>query len=65
VDDCAAFASAVRALAEDPDQLNAMGRKARATAVTKFGLDRWTSEYVAAFRALARQESARCLPAVL
>ncbi len=65
VNDCEAFASAVRELAGDSDQLHAMGRKARAAAVTKFGLDRWTREYVAAFRALTQQESSAYRPTVV
>lgn len=65
VDDCEAFASAVRELAGDSDELRAMGRNARAAAVAKFGLDRWTSEYVAVFGALAGQEIAAYQPAVL
>jgi glycosyltransferase involved in cell wall biosynthesis len=64
VDDCEAFAAAIRMLAADPDELRAMGRRARAVAVEKFGLERWADDFAALFRDMAGQELGACLPAV-
>jgi len=64
VDDCEAFAAAIRALAADPDALQAMGRRARAVAVEKLSLERWVEAFVTLLRDTVGQELGACLPAV-
>lgn len=52
VDDVDAFVAAVRELAADRAALEEMGRRARQTAVARFGVGRWVDEYVDLFGTL-------------
>lgn len=52
VDDTDAFVTAVRGLAENPDELRAMGQRARAAAVATFSLASWVEGYLRLFNRL-------------
>ena len=52
VDDTDAFVAAVRSLAGNSDELQAMGRRARAAAVANFGLAGWVEGYLRLFNRL-------------